>query len=172
MSDRLRLDLVLNDFVACALSQRQITVLSDGSPWRPLIDVCDMARAIDWAIGRKSDERERFLAVNVGSDDHNYQVRDLAEAVAAAVPGTAVSINKAAPADSRSYRVDFRLFKSIAPDHQPATSLVQSIQNLIEGMSRMEFKDANFRSSDLMRLRVLQGHIDCKRLNRSLEWMS
>ncbi len=52
MSDRLRLDLVLNDFVACALGQGQITVLSDGSPWRPLIDVADMARAIDWAIDR------------------------------------------------------------------------------------------------------------------------
>ena len=47
MSARLRLDLVLNDFVACALTTGKITVLSDGSPWRPLIDIADMARAID-----------------------------------------------------------------------------------------------------------------------------
>ena len=52
MSDRLRLDLVLNDFVACAVASRKITVLSDGTPWRPLIDVRDMARAIEWAIAR------------------------------------------------------------------------------------------------------------------------
>ena len=52
MSDRLRLDLVLNDFVAGALATGEITVLSDGTPWRPLIDVSDMARAIEWAIGR------------------------------------------------------------------------------------------------------------------------
>ena len=52
MSDRLRLDLVLNDFVAGALATGEITVLSDGTPWRPLIDVADMARAIEWAIGR------------------------------------------------------------------------------------------------------------------------
>ena len=57
MSDRLRLDLVLNDFVASALATGEITVLSDGTPWRPLIDVADMARAIEWAIGR--DHRPR-----------------------------------------------------------------------------------------------------------------
>jgi len=52
MSERLRLDLVVNDFVACAVSSGVITILSDGTPWRPLIHVKDMARAIDWAIGR------------------------------------------------------------------------------------------------------------------------
>ena len=51
-SDRLRLDLVLNDFVAGAVASKRITILSDGTPWRPLINVKDMARAIDWAIGR------------------------------------------------------------------------------------------------------------------------
>jgi nucleoside-diphosphate-sugar epimerase len=61
MSDRLRLDLVLNDFVACAVTSGEITVLSDGTPWRPLIDVEDMARAISWAIVR-SPARARYLA--------------------------------------------------------------------------------------------------------------
>jgi nucleoside-diphosphate-sugar epimerase len=55
MSDRLRLDLVLNDFVACAIASGEITVLSDGTPWRPLIDVEDMARAISWAIVRRPE---------------------------------------------------------------------------------------------------------------------
>jgi UDP-glucose 4-epimerase len=63
MSDRLRLDLVLNDFVACALSIGEITVLSDGSPWRPLIDVADMVRAIDWAIERT---REQWRPLSCG----------------------------------------------------------------------------------------------------------
>ena len=63
MSDRLRLDLVLNDFVACAITSGEITVLSDGAPWRPLIDVEDMARAILWAIRRKSDKGGEFLAL-------------------------------------------------------------------------------------------------------------
>ncbi len=53
-SERLRLDLVLNDFVAGAVASKRITILSDGTPWRPLINVKDMARAIDWAIGREA----------------------------------------------------------------------------------------------------------------------
>jgi nucleoside-diphosphate-sugar epimerase len=170
MSDRLRLDLVLNDFVACALSRGQINVLSDGSPWRPLIDVADMARAIDWAIDRPAGTGGRYLAVNAGSDDRNYQVKDLASAVAKSVPGTDVSINTYAPVDSRSYKVDFGLFRSLAPDHQPVVVLDQSIQNLISGLRKMNFKDSEFRSSDLMRLKVLQDHIDSGRLNENLKW--
>jgi nucleoside-diphosphate-sugar epimerase len=171
MSDRLRLDLVLNDFVACALSRGQISVLSDGTPWRPLIDVADMARAIDWAIDRQPGTGGRYLAVNAGSDDRNYQVKDLANAVARSVPGTDVSINTSAPADSRSYKVDFGLYRSLAPDHQPVVSLDQSIQNLISGLQKMKFNDAEFRSSNLMRLRVLQDHIDHRRLSKALQWI-
>ena len=171
MSDRLRLDLVLNDFVACALSRGQISVLSDGTPWRPLIDVADMARAIDWAIDRQAGTGGRYLAVNAGSDDRNYQVKDLANAVARSVPGTDVSINTSAPADSRSYKVDFGLYRSLAPDHQPVVSLDQSIENLISGLKKMGFNDAEFRSSNLMRLRVLQDHIDHRRLSKALHWI-
>ena len=171
MSDRLRLDLVLNDFVACALSRGQISVLSDGTPWRPLIDVADMARAIDWAIDRQPGTGGRYLAVNAGSDDRNYQVKDLANAVARSVPGTDVSINTSAPADSRSYKVDFGLYRSLAPDHQPVVSLDRSIQNLISGLQKMKFNDAEFRSSNLMRLRVLQDHIDHRRLSKALQWI-
>jgi UDP-glucose 4-epimerase len=147
MSDRLRLDLVLNDFVAGALAKGEITVLSDGTPWRPLIDVRDMARAIDWAISRPADNGGRYVAVNVGSDERNYQVRDLAEAVGRLVPGTSVSINTAAPADSRSYKVDFSLWRDLAPDHQPAVTLEQSIEGLRAGLEEMGFKDPDFRSS-------------------------
>src|SRR6186713_2568307 len=74
MSDRLRLDLVLNDFVACAISTRRITVLSDGTPWRPLINVRDMARAIEWAIERHADAGGDCLIVNAGTNAWNYQV--------------------------------------------------------------------------------------------------
>ena len=103
MSDRLRLDLVLNDFVACAVATKVISVLSDGTPWRPLIDVADMARAIEWAIERDPDDGGQILSVNVGADSSNYQVKELADEAAAAVPGTRVSVNVAAPPDARSY---------------------------------------------------------------------
>jgi len=170
MSDRLRLDLVLNDFVACALTRRQISVLSDGTPWRPLIDVADMARAIDWAVDRSADNGGRFLTINAGSNDRNYQVKELAHAVAGRVPGTDVSINTSAPVDSRSYKVDFSLFQSLAPAHQPRVTLDQSIRNLVDGLKSMNFKDTEFRSSDLIRLKVLQDHMETGRINDRLEW--
>ena len=170
MSDRLRLDLVLNDFVACAITSGEITVLSDGTPWRPLIDVEDMARAILWAIRRKRDNGGEFLAVNAGRDQSNYQVRDLAEAVARQVPGTAVSINTNAPPDKRSYRVDFALFRSLAPDSIPQVSLDQSITRLREGLVGMGFADKDFRSSPYMRLKTLERHMAAGRLGTDLRW--
>src|SRR5689334_17691900 len=172
MSDRLRLDLVLNDFVACALSRGQISVLSDGTPWRPLIDVADMARAIDWAIQRRAEEGGRYLVVNTESNDRNYRVRDLAQAVAKALAGTTVSINSKAPVDSRSYRVDFSLFKSLAPAFQPQVTLAQSISRLVDGLRQMGFRDREFRQSQFMRLHVLRDHIEARRLSDDLVWLS
>ena len=170
MSDRLRLDLVLNDFVACALSRGEISILSDGTPWRPLIDVRDMSRAIEWAIIRPEENGGRYLCVNVGSDDRNYQVRDLADAVMAAIPGTRIAVNSNAPVDSRSYRVDFSLFQQLAPDHQPGVTLAQSIVMLRDGLQRMGFNDPEFRDTPLIRLRVLEDHMAAGRLSSSLRW--
>jgi len=170
MSPRLRLDLVLNDFVASAVASRMITVLSDGTPWRPLIDVRDMARAIEWALVRDPGETGPYVAVNVGADEWNYQVRDLAEAVASMVPGTEVSINVNAPADKRSYRVDFSLYRRIAPRHQPQITLNQSIAALREGLENMAFADKDFRNSDFMRLKMLEKHRAEGRLDAHLRW--
>ncbi|HBC24303.1 MAG TPA: NAD-dependent epimerase [Pseudomonas sp.] len=171
MSDRLRLDLVLNDFVASAISTGSITVLSDGTPWRPLIDVKDMARAMLWALTREPEQIGRYVAVNVGSSVQNYQVRDLANAVASALPGTTVSVNTAAPPDKRSYRVDFSLYEKLAPDHQPQVMLEQSIKELVRGMKALGYNDKNFRSSRLMRLNTLEAHISEHRLNHELQWL-
>jgi nucleoside-diphosphate-sugar epimerase len=170
MSDRLRLDLVLNDFVASAMSTGRITVLSDGTPWRPLINVADMARAIDWAVGRDADAGGDFLVVNAGSDSWNYQVHELASAVARAVPGTEVSINSHAPPDKRSYRVDFSLFASLAPRHQPRATLTDTIVELRRGLERMGFSNPDFRSSSLIRLQALAELGARGLLGPSLEW--
>ncbi len=169
-SERLRLDLVLNDFVAGAVSSKRIEILSDGTPWRPLINVKDMARAIDWAIGRDVNHGGEFLAVNVGSDEWNYQVKDLAAAVAKVIPDVDVSINKNAQPDKRSYRVDFGLFRELAPNHQPKVNLIDSIKELKEGLESLGFKDSKFRDSSYMRLKVLTELQDKGLLNEKLQW--
>jgi nucleoside-diphosphate-sugar epimerase len=171
MSDRLRLDLVLNDFVAGAVASGAITILSDGTPWRPLINVADMARAVDWAIRRDRFAGGDFLAVNVGCDDWNYQVKKLAEVVGEVIPGTSVSINRDAQPDRRSYKVDFGLFRKLAPDHQPQLSLVATIRGLKEGLESMNFRDPNFRNTRFMRLKALSELQECGLITDRLEWV-
>lgn len=172
MSHRLRLDLVLNDFVACAVAGGEISVLSDGTPWRPLIDVNDMARAIEWAVTRDRDDPGPYVAVNVGAEEWNFQVGQLAEAVARVVPGTKVKINTSAPSDRRSYRVDFSLYRRLAPRHQPQVSIEQTITALKMGLESMAFRDTQFRCSQFMRLKVLERHIQEGRLDRTLWWLA
>ncbi|MCB1754021.1 MAG: SDR family oxidoreductase [Gammaproteobacteria bacterium] len=171
MSERTRLDLVLNDFVAGAVSTGEITILSDGTPWRPLIHIKDMARAIDWGCSRKAENGGAFLAINAGSDEWNYQVKDLAAAVADVVPNTKVSINPDAVPDKRSYQVSFEKFRKLAPNHQPQVSLKQAVEGLKEGLEAMNFDNANFRDSNYMRLKVLNGHLDAKRIDDELHWI-
>lgn len=170
-SPRTRLDLVLNDFVACAVAGQQIAVLSDGTPWRPLIHVTDMARAIEWAILREDGEgQDGFLAINVGSDGWNTQVRELAHAVEAQIPGAGVSINPDAPPDKRSYQVDFSLYKRLAPDHQPAMDLTGSITELRDGLREMGFADGEFRASTLMRINHLTRLREQALLDSDFRW--
>ena len=164
-SPRTRLDLVLNDFVAGALANGEISVLSDGTPWRPLIEVRDMARAIEWAITRDASVGGRVLSVNAGSDGWNLQVKDLAEACVREIPGTRLSINADAPPDKRSYRVDFGLFRSLAPNHQPRIGVSEAIQGLRDGLNAIGFADRHYREGRFIRLRVLdalrnRGRID------------
>ena len=169
-SDRLRLDLVLNDFVAGAVAGGEINILSDGTPWRPLIHVLDMARAIAWAVARPAAAGGNFLAVNAGADAWNYQVRELAAAVAEALPGTRVQLNPHAAPDLRSYRVDFSLFARLAPAHQPLHTLPATIAELHRQLRDMGFADPNFRSSRLMRLRVLAELREQGELTERLTW--
>ena len=168
MSERLRLDLVLNDFVACALSSGEISVLSDGTPWRPLIHVEDMARAIDWAIQREISRGNYFLAVNTGSNSWNYQIKDLAQAVAMVMPDIKVSINKNAQPDKRSYRVNFDLFEELAPFHQPLHNLHTAINGLKSGLEAIKFNDKDFRNSNYIRLKVLNDLVSSRILDSNL----
>jgi len=169
-SPRLRLDLVLNDFVASALTTGTIQILSDGKPWRPLIHVQDMSRAIDWALHR-NDETSPFITVNAGSNHWNFQVFELANAVKKAIPLTSVLINKDALPDKRSYKVDFSQFAALAPDYQPIHTLDSTINGLIDSLEQIGFNDAQFRTSDLIRLHVLNRLVAQNALNEQLEYL-
>lgn len=166
-SPRLRLDLVLNDFVASAIQTGRIEVLSDGTPWRPLIHTEDMARAIQWALER---EGAPFLAINVGSNAWTWQIGDLARDVADILGDVDVSINAEAQRDLRSYRVDFSLFEKLAPDYQPQKAFNEAVLELKDQVKTMEFNGRPFRESPYIRLNVLRDLIASKRLSSDLCW--
>lgn len=170
MSARLRLDLVLNDFVASALVSKKITILSDGTPWRPLIHVSDMARAIDWAVRREATAGGEFLTINAGSNAWNYQVRELAQAVAKVVSGTEISINPNAQPDKRSYQVSFDKFALLAPEFQPQMDLLTAVHDLKDGLEAMGFSDPNFRASKFIRLNMLNQLRTSGLLDQHLKW--
>ena len=169
-SPRLRLDLVLNDFVAGALVNKTISILSDGTPWRPLINTKDMARVIDWGVSRSTTTGGAFLAVNSGSNEWNTTMLALAEAAAAVIPGVDISINPHAQPDKRSYQANFDLFKQLAPEHQPVEDLISTIKEMKENLVSMAFADGNYRESQLIRLNVIKRLLESGRLNEQLMW--
>ncbi len=169
-SPRVRLDLVLNDFVASALTEGRIVVLSDGSPWRPLIHVKDMALAIEWALSPERQSVGDYLVVNVGCADWNFRIRDLADAVAGTMGGISVSINSDAAPDTRSYRLNFSMWQQIAPNHQPAATLTETIQELATNLTEVSGLSPEFRTSNRIRLRRLQELTVAGFLDDELRW--
>lgn len=130
-SNNLRLDLVVNDFVASAITENKIKVLSNGEPFRPLISVQDMARAITGVALVDLNEKEFFNIYNVGSDQFTYKIKDLAYFVSDYVSTKPnVEINYEAAPDNRSYKVDFRKFHYHFPDFTPQKNLIDVIKDL------------------------------------------
>ncbi|MES2481455.1 MAG: SDR family oxidoreductase [Pseudomonadota bacterium] len=171
-SPRLRLDLVLNDFVASSLLKNEIEILSDGTPWRPLIDVQDMCRAMLWAMERNDAKAGAFLAVNVGHDDWNYTIKDLAHAVRDVVGNTRVSINASAAPDKRSYRVDFSLYNALASHGQARKSIETTIHELVRNIEDSDFRKQDFRNSHLIRLNTLSQLRRRNKLDADLRWVA
>jgi hypothetical protein len=93
--------------------------------------------------------------VNAGADEWNYQVRELAAVVAKVISGVEIWVNPEAVPDRRSYRVSFERFRQLAPGHLPAYDLVSTVAELADGLRRLRFSDAEFRSSAFIRLNVL-----------------
>ena len=169
-SDRLRLDLVLNDFVASAIAVNKIEILSDGTPWRPLINVNDMGIAIDWAMLRTAEDGGNFLICNTGSNDWNFTVKGLADHVSSKLSGVEVSVNLDAEPDKRSYQVNFNLFQNLSKNILPKDDIFTTIDKLKIGLEDLNFKDPNFRQSPLMRLNILNDLIRKKILSNHLNY--
>ncbi len=134
MTDRLRLDLILNDFVFTAINDGRITVPGAANECMSLIHVKDMARAITWAVGMEN--RPKFLNIAAGAADWTYSRSELAAIVAELIPGTIVHCNSSNTAPCSS-EMNFDNFRVLAPKHQPRYTLKQTILELYAGLLEM-----------------------------------
>lgn len=143
-SPRLRADIVLNNLVGHALLSGEVLVLSDGTPWRPLVHAADIARAFTAALTAPRDA-VHDRAFNIGSETNNVTVAEIAEQVAAAVPGSRVVITGETGADPRSYRVDFSRFRTALPGFDCEWTVKQGALELADayrahGLTRRDFE--------------------------------
>lgn len=168
-SDRLRLDLVVNDFIYNAIKHKKIVVLSNGKPNRPIINVNDMASAFIWAV---KEDFSDFIIINVGSNNMNFSIANLAYEVGKEFNDIDISINKDAIGDNRSYLVDFSLYKSLAKNHLPQYTIADTVREFVINSSEEKIRKNNFIKDDYIRLKSLEKLIKSKVINENLEWIN
>jgi len=169
VSPRHRLDLVLNNLVAWAYLTGRVRVLSDGTPWRPIVHVEDMCAAFAAVLAAPTGAVHN-QAFNVGSNAQNYRVIDLARIVAEVIPKSQVEVAAEAGPDSRSYRVDFSKLRTVVPGFRPRWDARLGAEQLYQA-----YRDNGLREEDLhgrryVRLRQVQHLLLTQRVDGSLRW--
>lgn len=158
-SPMLRVDLVVNNLLASALSYGEIRIQSDGSPWRPLIHCRDIARAFV-AFLTAPKEKVHNLAVNVGGNPENYQVKDVAANVQKLMPSAKITFTGEVGADPRNYRVKFDLLNKVLPGFKLQYTLASGMEELYKKMVDHKFSKKDFEGDQFVRLRTLRKRME------------
>lgn len=160
-TSNLRTDLVVNDLTAGAYLRGQIRLNSDGSAWRPLVHVRDIAQAFVLALEAPAD-RVNGEVINVGAETQNYRVLEIANEVATRVPGAELSFAEGAGPDKRSYRVRFDKAARLLPEFRCEWNLRRGIDDLVESFDRVGLRDLEWQGVRLTRLEQLMaaGELD------------
>ena len=154
-----RIDLVVNNLLACAFTKGDIRIKSDGEPWRPLIHCRDIARAFV-ALNDVADEKVRAKAINIGANEENYQVKDVAAIVQNLIPSANIVFTGEVGNDPRDYRVNFDRLYTILPDFQLDYTLQSGMKELYEMLQEMDFSENDFDGERFTRLKLLKKHLD------------
>ncbi len=167
VSPRLRLDLVLNEFVACAVLDGRIVIRSDGTPWRPVVHVEDICRAFAAVLTapRGAVHNEAF---NVGRTEENYRVSELAEMVRQAVPGCSIEYAAGGGPDLRCYRVNCSKFPRHVPQFQPKWNVRRGIAQLIDAYRRVPLSRDDVVHQRFLRLPTLERLLATQQLDSLL----
>ncbi len=169
LSPRHRGDLVVNNLTAFAFATGEVLMQSDGTPWRPLVHIEDISRAF---LGLLEAPREKVHneAFNVGGDEENYQIRDVARIVEEVVPGSRVALAAGAGPDKRSYRVSFAKLTQAFPELKPTWTVRASAEEMFAAYRDRQLTIEDFTGSRFMRIARLKELMAEGRLDEALRW--
>jgi nucleoside-diphosphate-sugar epimerase len=162
-SPRLRFDVVLNNLVAWAFTTGKVFLKSDGTPWRPIVHIEDISRAFLAVLAAPPDV-VRAQAFNVGRNDQNYRIREIAEIVKETVPGCEISFAADAGPDKRNYRADFGKIARLLPSFEPRWDARKGAKQLLEayravGLELEDFEGPRYRRIDQLKRLMAEGYL-------------
>jgi nucleoside-diphosphate-sugar epimerase len=169
VSPRLRVDVVVNNLVGYAHTRGEILIQSDGTPWRPLVHVEDIAGAF-LAVLSAPRELVHDQAFNVGASAENYRIRDVAEIVADVVPDARASFAPGGGPDKRSYRVDCSKIARVLPEFQPRWTVRQGVKQLRDAYVRNRLDLEEFMGPRYLRIKRVLELQEAGRLDEDLRF--
>jgi len=169
VSPRIRFDLVLNNLVAWAFTTGLVYIKSDGMPWRPIVHIEDISRAFIAAIHapREVVHNEAF---NVGRNEDNYRIRELADIVAETVPNCRIEYAKDAGPDKRCYRVDCSKILRVLPEFKPQWDARKGAAELYAAYQKVGLTLEEFEGPRYKRIAHIQKLMDEHHLDTTLRW--
>jgi len=169
-SPRMRFDIVLNDLSALAWTKKKIAMVSDGSPWRPIVHIEDIVESVRCALEAPM-EAVNGEVFNVGATSENYQIREIAALVAKAFPGCEVSAGPPS-GDNRSYRVNFDKIATRLPGFQARWTAARGALELHDLFQRIEFSNTTYEFRAFTRLKQLKYLQRTHQIDEDLQWSS
>jgi nucleoside-diphosphate-sugar epimerase len=169
VSPRLRFDVVLNNLVAWAFTAGKVLLKSDGTPWRPIVHIEDIARAFVAVLAAPS-ETVCGQAFNVGRNDQNFRIREIAEIVKETVPGCEIALAEGAGPDKRNYRADFSKIARLVPGFQPQWDARRGARQLYEAYKSVGLKLEDFEGPRFRRIDQIRDLLTLGNLGADLRW--
>lgn len=170
-SPRMRFDTVLNDLVAQAFTAGEVRVHSDGTPWRPVVHVEDIARTFELFLEAPTAIVHN-QAFNNGAEQLNHQVMELARFAIEAVPGSDLHVEQRPGADQRTYRADFGKFARAFPDFAFRWDARAGALDLAKAFTRQGLTREQYEGDRFVRLRWLERLLLDGRLDDELRWVA
>jgi len=169
VSPRLRLDIVLNDLVAWAYTTGKVYIKSDGTPWRPIVHIRDIISAVI-AVLKAPREAVHNQTFNVGRNDENYRIRELAEIVAEIVPGCRIEYAPGGKPDLRCYRVNFDKIGRLVPGFRPEWTAHKGAQELYDAYRKVGLTFEDVERGRYVRISEIRRLQNAGQIDHSLRW--